>query len=171
MSVVSKWFGNAVSKLADKIPDGMVEVSSRKIPPIGEIVLFKYDPKGKDTLEYYDEHPLVLVTGFTNTGFSGINLHYIPPKIRRAIVVKLVEFKMRSSSPRGYIERAMPLLVAVSSDAMFSHSYKNYLGAHLQSRFAIVGVDHWKFVSALPLQKFKKESSSKVWAKVKTRGI
>lgn len=169
-SLVTKWFTDAVSKLTDKIPEGMVDITSRKTPPIGEIVLFKYDPKTKSKLPYYDENPLVLITSFNATGFSGINLHYIPPNVRKSIVAKLVEYKDRSTNPHDYIRRALPLLSAMSANDVFGHSYKNYLGSHVRSRFAIVGVDHWKFVSALPLQKFKKESASKVWAQVKMRG-
>ena len=45
---------------------------------IGQMFLFKYDPKYKLVLPYYDEYPLVFPIGSIRGGFLGINVHYLP---------------------------------------------------------------------------------------------
>ena len=45
---------------------------------IGQMYAFRYNPKHKQTLPYYDTFPLVIISEPLPTGFSGIILHYIP---------------------------------------------------------------------------------------------
>ena len=49
---------------------------------VGNMYMFFYDPKTKDTLPYYDSFPLIVVVGPAEGGFYGINLHYLPPTLR-----------------------------------------------------------------------------------------
>ena len=58
---------------------------------IGQMYAFKYDPKHKETLPYYDTFPLVVISEPLPTGFSGINVHYIPPLVRARLLGKLME--------------------------------------------------------------------------------
>ena len=46
---------------------------------VGNMYMFQYDPKHKDTLPYYDLFPLAIVIGPAEGGFLGLNLHYLPP--------------------------------------------------------------------------------------------
>ena len=164
-----KWLGNSIKTLAKKIPDGMVELRTIKHPPVGEIVLFKYDPKHKKTLPYYDEHPLLLVTDYTNEDFWGINLHYIPPDMRKKLITQLYDLKMANMDDyKGYIKKATPLINAIGSSDLFSHCFKQYKAkGHVKSKFAVIKPSYWKVVSALPLQQFKKQDQSVVWKDAK----
>lgn len=166
----AKWFGNSIKTLAKKIPDGMVDVRYMGgAPPVGEIALFRYDPKHKDTLPYYDEHPLILVVDFTANDFWGINLHYIPPEMRKKFIDQLYELKMKHMDDhRGYIKKATPLLNALGNSDLFSHCFKQYkVKGHVKSKFAIIKPSYWKVVSRLPLQQFKKKDQSVVWQDAK----
>lgn len=79
----------------------------------GHLYLFNYDnPKTFDALEFYDRSPLVLAFGtyMANTGNLveyGVNLHYLPAKIRKAFMTDIFELfrkqykgKMYSNEPR-----------------------------------------------------------------------
>ena len=53
---------------------------------IGQMFMFFYNPKHKDTLPYYDRFPLVFPIDLYGDGFLGINLHYLPPKLRAILM-------------------------------------------------------------------------------------
>src|SRR3989304_2326911 len=57
---------------------------------IGNLYLFFYDPKLKETLPYYDRFPLVLPFRYNPDGFHGINLHYLPPLLRMKLLQSLL---------------------------------------------------------------------------------
>lgn len=73
-----------------KNPD--VWLKGGKLMKPGRLYLFTYkDPKFKKELEFYDTQPLVLCLGIfkTKTGdirSIGINMHLLPPKVRRLVM-------------------------------------------------------------------------------------
>ena len=58
---------------------------------IGNMYMFFYDPKHKDTLPYYDGFPLVIPIGPAEKGFLGLNLHYLPPALRAKLLDGLMD--------------------------------------------------------------------------------
>ena len=58
---------------------------------LGNMFMFFYDPKHKDTLPYYDSFPLVIPFSRAEKGFLGLNLHYIPPILRAKLLEGLLE--------------------------------------------------------------------------------
>ena len=73
----------------------------RKAPKVGHMYMYAYDAKHKATLPYYDRFPLIFMVGPAKKGFYGINLHYLPPKIRALFFNKL----MSISSSKKYNEK------------------------------------------------------------------
>ena len=63
---------------ASAIQKSLVE-SRRSTVRVGQMFLFAYDAKHKDTLPYYDRYPLIFPFKKVNDGFLGINMHYLPP--------------------------------------------------------------------------------------------
>ena len=168
-SLATKWFKKAVDTIGSKMPKGMIDVKTSNVPPIGEIALFRYDPKLKDTLPYYDTHPLVLICNFTSKDVYGINLHYVPPPIRKKLVDKMAEIKTRhpgdsKAAQLSYIREVLPYLESFGNSDLFSFTYKHYLIPHIRSRFGIINRSWWKLVIKLPLQDFKKATAKQVWA-------
>ncbi len=57
---------------------------------LGRVYSFRYDPKTKDELKFFDETPLVIPfsykKGKTDMGFLGINLHFVPRQQRRSVM-------------------------------------------------------------------------------------
>ena len=58
----------------------------------GRMYTFFYDPKTKDKLPYYDRFPVILLLEANQNGFSGLNLHYIPPRYRVKLLNELYDF-------------------------------------------------------------------------------
>lgn len=86
---------NAVSwyrKNYMKNPDAFYQ---RKMMKMGHLYIFDYDdPIHKKTLEYFDTQPLVLCIGHIVTKDDkvrnlGINLHLLPPKVRRLVLFQI----------------------------------------------------------------------------------
>ena len=79
-----QWYRQQISSLGKLTNTNQIlkdtKISTRLIP--GEMYLFFYDPKHKDTLPYYDRLPLVLPFRKVPDGFYGINLHYLPYMMR-----------------------------------------------------------------------------------------
>ena len=56
---------------------------------MGNMYLFSYDPKHKETLPYYDRFPLIFPINKAKGGFLGINMHYLPPILRAKLMDQL----------------------------------------------------------------------------------
>lgn len=161
-----RWFTKAVAGISSKhskMPEGLYTINGREHPFYGEMALFGYDAKHKDKLPYWDAYPLIIVTAIRPNGFSGLNLHYMPPQARKEIIKYLVHYKNKSKSPMLYAHKVVPVLNQLSkSDIAFC--YKNYLGSHVRSKFVIVGKEYWELACELPLQEFRKATAREVWA-------
>ena len=165
--IATRWFMksiNSITKIGtpNKMLQSLFTVKGTRLPPIGELLMYRYSPKYKLTLPYYDIYPLVLVVDFDATGFYGINLHYLPPVWRNRVMTFLITQKRNSRSQRAYIQKVYPLLLELSKTiCMFA--YKHYLCNHVTSKFIIVNPNYWKLVSKLPTQKFVGASQQEVW--------
>ena len=82
-----QWYRDQVRNLGSGLTGTQLlrneKLSSRIVP--GNMYLFMYDPKHKETLPYYDTVPLVLPFKSVPEGFLGINLHYLPSSIESFI--------------------------------------------------------------------------------------
>ena len=137
---------------------------------VGNMFLFEYDPKMKDTLPYYDSMPLIFPVKLVKDGFYGINLHYLPPFLRAKLMDGLYELKSNSrydETTRIYM--GYKLLKAAVKLRYFKPCLKMYLYSHVKSKFMYVNPSEWDIALFLPLAQFNKASNSKVWADSETR--
>jgi hypothetical protein len=135
------------------------KLTTRVIP--GYMYLFKYDPKDKN-IPYYDMFPLVIPFRRVNTGFFGINFHYLPFMIRLNI---LKEFEKYASS-KDITERTRVRLSyrLIESSRVFrfvSPAIRQYNNQQLRSRLLMIPFKDWKVASQLPVQKFRKATMEK----------
>lgn len=127
----------------------------------GQLVMFKYDPKWKEELPYYDTVPLTIVTRITARGWYGINLHYCPPRIRTWIMNKLYEVNTRKNMlQRDRMKMswaiAQQAAKAVGSTKHLENSIKQYLASHVRSRPVVIDPENWDMAVHLPTARFKK---------------
>jgi len=130
----------------------------------GNMYLFYYDPKHKDTLPYYDRLPLVLPFNKTDDGFYGLNLHYIPYMLRFKILGALSEYATDEKiSERTRIEISWKIVDGSSKLEPLKACVKRYLTNHIRSKFLKINYSDWLTASQLPLERFEKANKQKVW--------
>ena len=76
------------------ISRGIIKETNRNVSRfvLGNLYFFHYSPKNAESLPYYDIFPLVLVLARYNDGFLGLNLHYLPIKMRALFLDKLLSY-------------------------------------------------------------------------------
>ena len=161
------WFRNQAKKT--KISPEKIHAESRtsftKNVEIGKMYMFFYDPKHKKTLPYYDKFPLIFPFDNAKGGFMGINLHYLPPKLRAILMDNLYGLLSdKKYNETTKLKLSYDVLKGASRFKWFQPCIKHYLSAHVRSRFIEVDVSEWDMALMMPLQKFVGASTSKVWS-------
>lgn len=160
------WFRNKAQKLSpsrrDLLRDESLTLKNR--PRVGDMFMYFYDPKTKDTLPYYDRFPLTILVDRAPKGFYGLNLHYLPLDIRAKFLDTLLDNltnKRYDESTRFRLSYEM--LKGASRLKAFRPCFKRYLSAHVRSRFAKVEAPEWEIATFLPTADFEKASSTEVY--------
>jgi hypothetical protein len=156
------WFRDKIAefgtpKAMNLIRDG--KQSSR--PFFGNLNMFFYDPKFKNTLPYYDRFPLVLPIERYSNGFLGINLHYLPIPLRIRLLDELMDYSTDTNfDSKTKINANYSKLKNVK---LLKPTLKRYLAGKVKSRFRRVDADEFTVATLLPVQRFSKSSAAKVW--------
>ena len=129
---------------------------------IGGMYMFFYDPKHKDKLPYYDLFPLVIVVGPAPGGFYGLNLHYLPPKLRLQFFSNLMDIQGSKLSENDKFALTYNTLQRSSKLRYFKPCFKHYLSSQVQGNFAEVPAPEWEIAVFLPTAQFRKANSYKV---------
>jgi len=163
-----EWLSQKIAELrgTSNIPVGMSRERFRQVDSfrLGKLYCFYYDPKGKESLPYYDRFPMVLAIEKYNDGFLGLNLHYLPFNYRMAFLGKLLKFAVQGEP--GEIDRlrvTYDILVASRRLKEFRPCIKRYLSGHIQSKILAIQPNEWDIAAFLPLQQFKGAKSEQVW--------
>jgi hypothetical protein len=167
-----EWFRKAVKMIGDggkSLPPGTrpLIAAMDKITPrhTGRLLMYRYDPKLKEILPYYDRFPLILPIRFDNDGFLGLNLHYLPPALRKNLLDAIYRhYKMQHITERKRLQLDYQLLSGSARYRWFKPCVKKYLWKHVRSKFHMVDPREWDMVVTLPLERFEKASKQKVWA-------
>jgi len=142
----------------DLIRDG----KRKKSPFYGRLNMFFYDPKFKKTLPYYDTFPLVLPLEPYSDGFLGINLHYLPMKLRLQLLDRLVDFSNNTKFDESTIlDVDYSKLKNVN---LIKPTLKRYLAGRVKTDFRRIDADEFMVAALLPVQRFKKGSASEVYS-------
>ena len=111
-----KWMTDKVQSLVRKPISKRVLASeirrgATKFQIPGKMYFFHYSPKLKDKLPYYDSFPLVIIIEMYGDGFLGLNLHYLPLKMRMNLLGR-VRFVCLMKSSRTLLNIEVPSLVS-----------------------------------------------------------
>lgn len=136
-----------------------------KSTDIGKMFFYGYNPKTKDTLPYYDIFPLILMVKGLNNGWHGLNLHYLPPKQREILILRLMEnISDTKLDNNTRLKINYQLLKHVSKYRYFKPCFKRYLVSHVKTNVRSIPFRHWAKAILLPVANFKKSSITTVWA-------
>ena len=168
-----EWYRDA----AQQVVDGRRDIKPRslerqfeqkrkvsRVEP-GSMYMFRYDPKHKKTLPYYDVFPVVFPIQMEKDGFVGLNFHYLPPTLR----ARLMDALYTVTTDKRYDENTKivatyKLLQSASKFKHFKPSVKRYLNDFVRSPFLQVNASEWDIAIFLPVENFKKASREDVWA-------
>jgi hypothetical protein len=131
---------------------------------IGRLFLFRYDAKLKKELPYWDQFPVVFPFAFDDTGFLGINLHYLPPKYRAVLMDALYSIVNNQKYDKTTkLNISYRILKTYSKFKYARPCIKKYLWDHVRSQYLHVPAVGWDLALFMPLQRFQKADVSVVW--------
>lgn len=153
-----QWFAQQVKSLGDKVsPNSVMANSGRRqsylIP--GQMVMYFYHPKHIDTLPYYDTFPLVIPFSETAETFTGLNFHYLPPKVRVVLLKNLLDFATNDKlDEKTKLRMSWNYIGGVSKYRGVNSAVKMYRYDHVQSQFLFVPAPQWFNAVMLPFERF-----------------
>ena len=164
----TQWFRDKIKEFGTPTSANLIRDGKKtSAPTFGLLNMFVYDPKLKDKLPYYDTFPLVLPIEKYSNGFLGINMHYLSMPIRIRLLDRLVDY-----SNNDKFDSSTELRVDYSrlkKIDLIKPCLKRYLASNVKTKFRKVEADEFMIATLLPVQKFKKQSDSHVFAK--SRGM
>ena len=164
----TQWFRDKIKEFGTPTSANLIRDGKRTSKPtFGILNMFVYDPKLKEKLPYYDTFPLVLPIEEYKNGFLGINLHYLSMPMRLRLLDRLVDY-----SNNNKFDESTRLKVDYSKLKrvnLIKPCLKRYLAGQVKSKFRKVEADEFMIATLLPVQRFKKQSDSHVFAK--SRGM
>jgi len=162
------WYMQQVRNLASNINtpaaamrSDIFETASRI--EVGSMYLYRYDPKTKDKLPYYDTFPLVLPYEPVAGGFYGLNLHYLPYMLRAKLLGELMDTaNSKTMSSDTKMRYNWSLLKSIGNEV--KPCVKRYLSNRIVTRFYKVNPVDWKAAIFLPIENFTGATKSQVFA-------
>jgi hypothetical protein len=168
-----EWFRNAASQVVDidrRVKPGNIVRNfeeKRKVTRLdpGQMYMFRYDPKNKKKLPYYDTFPLIFPIDIDNDSFMGINLHYLPPISRGKLMNALYTVTSdKRFDDNTRVLATYKLMASASKFKLFKPTVKRYLFQHVRSPFLEITAREWDIALFLPTEQFKKVDKVSVWA-------
>jgi hypothetical protein len=164
-----EWYRSAAGKLMSNITPGVFEKrtdEARKVSSMefGYMYAFKYDPKTKNDLPYYDTFPLIFPVRMDSDGFLGINFHYLPPVLRAKLMNALYStLTNKKYDDTTKVKISYSIIQSASKYRYFKPMLKKYLRSHVRSQFLEVQVNEWDIAIFLPTESFRKADTGRVW--------
>ena len=136
----------------------------------GRMYTFFYDAKTKKKLPYWDRFPLVIILDLREDGFTGLNLHYIPPRYRVRLLYELYKYvildddDMAEEEMRMRIKMTYKLIDGISKLKMYKPCFKRYLTTQIEGRALEITPNYWDTMAMLPLAQWQKEKVRTVYS-------
>lgn len=146
----------------------------------GRMYLFFYDAKTKDKLPYWDRFPLIFILEITQDGFTGLNLHYLPPRLRVRFLYELYKYEIQEPDEeilgqgdkldmyhaelmRSKIRMTYEMISSIRKLRYFKACYRRYLTTQIVNRPLEVTPDYWDSIAMLPLAQWQKKEQKEIW--------
>jgi len=163
-----EWFRKKVDKMRNINRKNLMreeELQKTDDSVIGNMYMFFYDPKHKDTLPYYDKFPLVVVVGPAKDGFLGLNLHYLPPVLRAKFIDGLLDITTNKRyDDTTKFRLSYKMLQGAAKFKYFKPCLKHYLNDHVKGNFAKVSAPEYEIAVFLPTADWAKGNQNKIYS-------
>ena len=163
------WYRDAAQKVASVSAPRLMNdkqniVPSLTVKNIGQMFMYFYDPKTKDTLPYYDKFPLIILVDFAPDGFYGLNLHYLAPVLRAKLMDSLYTLKNNDKyDDTTKLKITYRALKGASTFKYYAPCFKRYLHDHVKGQFLYIQTENWDKALMLPTERFAKATKFTVF--------
>lgn len=130
---------------------------------VGQIIMFGYDPKHKDTLPYYDRYPVAIPLAVESGSMLALNLHYLPPLVRLSFV-RALESLAVETNPGRRLKISYNIVKSARHLGDYAPCIKRYLTSHVTSQVIRVDDREWEHAVLLPVARFVGATESQVWS-------
>ena len=158
----TEWYRDKIKEFGKPGAMDLIRDGKRNNRPFyGRLNMFFYDPKYKKTLPYYDTFPLVLPLERYDDGFLGINLHYLPMKLRIRLLDRLVDYSNNTK-----FDESTRLAVDYSklkNIRLIKPTLKRYLAGRVKTQFRRIDADEFTVAALLPVARWKKGTAAEVY--------
>ena len=139
----------------------------------GRMYSYFYDPKYAEVLPYYDIFPVTLILQLEKNGFMGLNLHYIPPRYRIALLDQLYRYAVKDDEDADDMQTRLriswDILRSAAKLKWAKPCLKRYLTSHVVGPALEITPDHWDTVAMLPLARFQKQGVRQVYTESRNK--
>ena len=163
------WFRKKINELGGNSPLAKTELMNTTRPLqtskflIGSLFIFKYDPKTKEDLPYYDTFPCSLIFNIEGGLARGINFHYLPITLRAKLFDKIWQIAADNWNNQQQVKKlTWKLLSNVTRFPEVRVAVKSYLYTHVRSKLIKVDWEDAKTAIFLPVETFAKKPMSTV---------
>lgn len=165
------WFNNEVVSIksqgrvsAHYMMRGASQQNRADILP-GEMYMFYYDAKHKDTLPYWDMFPLVFPFRKLEDGFIGLNMHYLPYQLRATLLDALMGYRTNNRlTANTRLKYSWSTIQGFSQLSLAKPCVHRYLISNVKSVFKKVDSPDWATALMLPVERFVGASKQQVWS-------
>ena len=147
----------------------MMQSGGRRIKDmrLGRMYFFRYEPIAGYKYNY-DAFPLVFMLYEDPDNFSGINFHYLSPKLRAILLGHMLNFLSDQDFSNRTRLFARKFMQIIKTNKRFRHAkaiFKNYRPEHIQSKVIQVHPLDWELAITVPTEKFKSFGGSRITSK------
>lgn len=175
-----KWFDDTYIK---RKSDPVEPFTGRYLEE-GKMYTYRYDPKYAKQLDFYDNQPIMLCLGHleTKSGYNtfGLNLSYIPPKLRVQILDTIIRvFRTRvinrnaDKINRGKTNNLakLPLSYDICKKILrgsgFEFAIRSYIYGRIETEPMIISYEEWYHPAQFPSHYIKKLNVKAVYMRYK----
>jgi hypothetical protein len=166
--VAREWFREKVRELSGRINrEKLLSDPAFKLkdnPIWGQILMFVYRAKNRETLEYYDRFPLALMISEKASGFLGLNLHYLEPMTRAVFLDRLMDILgQKELDFTTRLRVTYQLLQKTKKFREFWPCLHEYRYDCITSKIVQVSAADWPVAVFLPTEYFSGAPKTQVW--------
>ena len=133
-------------------------------PFIGRMYMFRYLPKTRQKLPYYDMCPLVIpIEAYGANEMLGINFHYLPYRMRTKLMshmLEKVDFVREGNEHFNFQYKHIKGVARYRNAIPCIHRYDL---TKVTSKLIKIAADDWMTALYLPVEQFVKQDKRYVW--------
>lgn len=134
----------------------------------GRLFMFVYNPKLRKQLPFYDRFPMVFVLEFRREGFLGLNMHYLPIKLRLQLFNKLtILLNTQNMNENTRLRLSYQIIKNATKFHNALPLVREYKNRYIRSRMLEVQARDWEIAMFLPAEQFKKRGKQTIWAETR----